>query len=671
MKLAQLRRPARPVVAGIRSDGFRVGLSLAFHPDVTALMRDHGAVWSAAARMWVVPRAGDMTALLEQLGRVRVDRHAHNPAQAAALLQASLATPEPDAFAPDLDVKIYPVADGGGYVIDGRFDRLLVACLRAMGGRFLRSKQGWHVQRPLDAILAALAADAGIERGHLYLHDGEVMLDASGGGVIVDDRPRIAVDGARVERAANDDDDGADGRLSIALQPLVRLPLDRAGFEAAIEPMALLDHQPAGIWHLLSANSALLADDMGLGKTRQAVVAGHLVEGRGCVLVVCPANLSINWAREIAAVDSTAHVQILGRDGVRSEPEWLVSSYERLGEVVQAINEGRLQPRAVFFDEAHSVLQPSAARTLNAFLVAQKVPRRYPLTATPILNRIVELHTLLRLSGHPLGDMDRIEFAREFSASREARLALAQRVSEWMLRRPKSVLGLEPKVQDPRWLQLSPAQAESYRRIAADGSATALAKIGRLRQQLERFKADWLISTVAALDAGDKTLIMCEFQDTVDYLAEEFAKAGIRAVTYMGKHSPTRKQAAIDAFQTDPQVRLFIGTTKAAGVGHNLTAANFVMFASLPWTAALKRQAEDRAWRHGQTRSVTVLVPLFGGTIDEQAMALIEHKAAIEQDLLQDPVAAVLELDADPIDADAIPANDPEYAAMLAFATRA
>ncbi|MGA4602797.1 hypothetical protein ACPA1U_19000, partial [Ectopseudomonas hydrolytica] len=75
-----------------------------------------------------------------------------------------------------------------------------------------------------------------------------------------------------------------------------------------------------------------------------------------------------------------------------------------------------------------------------------------------------------------------------------------------------------------------------------------------------------------------------------------------------------------------------------AGVGLNLVAANYVFFASLPWTAAAKRQAEDRAYRNGQKRAVTVLMPVISGTIDEQVVLLLQHKESIEQDLLDDSV---------------------------------
>ncbi len=113
----------------------------------------------------------------------------------------------------------------------------------------------------------------------------------------------------------------------------------------------------------------------------------------------------------------------------------------------------------------------------------------------------------------------------------------------------------------------------------------------------------------------------------------------IQVVTMVGTDSNTKRQKAQDAFQQNPDVRVFIGTTRAAGVGINLTAANYVIFASLPWTPALKEQAEDRAYRNGQTRLVIVKIPLMENTIDIDLWELLKHKHQIATDIL-DPEAA-------------------------------
>jgi len=271
------------------------------------------------------------------------------------------------------------------------------------------------------------------------------------------------------------------------------------------------------------------------------------------------------------------------------------------------------------------------------FLLSAYIDRRFLLTATPILNRESEMHTLLRLSGHPIGEIPLGDFQAEFAGEPELRKGLADRLSEWMLRRRKDVLkGLKGKSHDVQYIELGQDQLDEYRNLLADGSITAIVKIGRLRRMLESMKASWLIETISSLSDDAKSIVFCEYVESAEILVEEFAKAGIKAVKFTGEDTFNRKQRAVDTFMDDAETKVFIGTTGAAGVGLNLTVANYVFFATLPWTAAAKRQAEDRAYRNGQTRHVTVMIPVVVGSIDEQIVELLKHKEGIEQDLLAD-----------------------------------
>ena len=74
----------------------------------------------------------------------------------------------------------------------------------------------------------------------------------------------------------------------------------------------LYPHQIEGIAFLLARRRAILADDMGLGKTRQSVVALTESEPVGPYLVVCPASVKRNWAREILIVKPDAKPTIVG-----------------------------------------------------------------------------------------------------------------------------------------------------------------------------------------------------------------------------------------------------------------------------------------------------------------------------------------------------------------------
>src|SRR5215217_8304363 len=95
-------------------------------------------------------------------------------------------------------------------------------------------------------------------------------------------------------------------------RPLLPTPSADVRAEALARAERLADglfpHQIEGVAFLLGRRRAILADDMGLGKTRQAIVSlRHLAPG-GPFLVVCPASVKRNWAREIGLVAPDAAV---------------------------------------------------------------------------------------------------------------------------------------------------------------------------------------------------------------------------------------------------------------------------------------------------------------------------------------------------------------------------
>lgn len=108
----------------------------------------------------------------------------------------------------------------------------------------------------------------------------------------------------------------------------------------------------------------------------------------------------------------------------------------------------------------------------------------------------------------------------------------------------------------------------------------------------------------------------------------------------VGSDTVTKRQKAIDKFQSDPLTRIFAATTSAAGTDNNLTAANYVMFLGLPWTPGTQDQAEDRAYRNGQLRMVVVKIPLIENSIDQMLWQMLLDKRQLAQDLIEPDIAA-------------------------------
>ncbi len=271
--------------------------------------------------------------------------------------------------------------------------------------------------------------------------------------------------------------------------------------------------------------------------------------------------------------------------------------------------------------------------------IEDRLDNRYLLTGTPVLNRESELHTLLRLSGHPVGKLPLKEFCEQFAGSQDFRMNLRGAIGDWMLRRRKDVLpGLKGKQRQTLPIELTAEERKQYDQIRLE-DRPSLARLGSLRQLLEQVKIRVVMDLLCELDAEDKVILFCEFKDTVGTLRTRCKQAEYGCVTVVGSDSVGKRQKAIDQFQSDPETRVFAATTSAAGTGNNLTAANYVMFLGLPWTPGLQDQAEDRAYRNGQLRMVVVKIPLVENTIDQMLWQMLQDKRQLASDLIEPDAA--------------------------------
>jgi SWI/SNF-related matrix-associated actin-dependent regulator of chromatin subfamily A-like protein 1 len=118
-------------------------------------------------------------------------------------------------------------------------------------------------------------------------------------------------------------------------------PEVRADALARAERLAagLFPHQVEGLAFLLGRCRAILADDMGLGKTRQSILALTEAAPSGPWLVVAPASVKRNWAREIVAVRADDPVHLVG-PALPPDPDfagWVIVNYDLLRKHADAL----------------------------------------------------------------------------------------------------------------------------------------------------------------------------------------------------------------------------------------------------------------------------------------------------------------------------------------------
>ena len=434
---------------------------------------------------------------------------------------------------------------------------------------------------------------------------------------------------------------------------------------------SLYHHQIEGVAFLLGRRRSLLTDDMGLGKTRQSIIAMVESEPEGPYLVICPASVKRNWVREIEIVLPEAQTAIIGPAPLPAHNYrgWIVLNYDILGKHLEGLMQFGWS--GMVFDEAHYLKNHRSQRSHHASKLVKQTagePVVHALTGTPLTSRPRDLFPLLQLIEHPLGKSF-LSFAKRYCDGYQGDYGLvadgASNIEELtlqlhgvMLRRTKNeVLDLPPKFRTWLDIDLHPHAIEHFNKAVreflqatddslelpesqADGDTEvgrrrrrAIGQLTTARRKLAFAKCHDTIKVVEnALEQDEKIIVFSAFVNTIERFTKRF---GAEAVAVFGEVPAEERQERVDRFQNDPMVRVFLANLHIGGVGLNLTAARQVVFNDLDWVPANHWQAEDRAYRIGQTAPVNVTYMIARGTVDEFVRTVLETKARLMEDLVE------------------------------------
>jgi SWI/SNF-related matrix-associated actin-dependent regulator 1 of chromatin subfamily A len=416
-----------------------------------------------------------------------------------------------------------------------------------------------------------------------------------------------------------------------------------------------LSHQKEAIEKLVSTRRFILADDMGLGKTTSTIIAA-LETGAKKILIVCPASLKINWEREIANYsDRTCYIA----EGKKfsTEADFVIVNYDILKNFhnkEDKENSLLLQSKfeLVILDEAHMVSNAQAQRTklINDF--TKNIKRVWLLTGTPMTSRPINYYNLLNIIESPVaqnwmayairycqGFQFRAGNRKVWNVTGASNLEeLRDRTSKQILRRLKeNVLDLPDKIITPVYLRTSSKEykdlmGEYYewlenKKEESSSLTVQFSKLMKVRKVIANEKVKETIEFVQnIIDQGKKVIIFTNFTDTLQLIHSHFGK---ESVYLDGSCNKVQRQYAVDQFQENEKIKVFVGNLKAAGVGLTLTAAEAVIMNDLSFVPAEHAQAEDRAYRYGQKNNVLVYYPIFENTIEGVIYDILNNKKKV------------------------------------------
>lgn len=434
----------------------------------------------------------------------------------------------------------------------------------------------------------------------------------------------------------------------------------------------LRNYQKQGVsfmQYLVDRNfNPLLADEMGLGKTVQllALLSSRMSKNGAPALIVCPASLIVNWAREAArfvpgmrvAAPAGSERETVLKNG---DFDLLILSY-----TAAKLCQNSLKKYSFSFlilDEAQHIKNPGSSNAKNCKSI--RALHRIVLTGTPLENTPEDLWSVMDfLQPGMLGTLP--SFRRRYgniAKDEELQAEFTGRIAPFVKRRTKSEVAsdLPEKHETTVFCEMLAEQKQLYDRILEQnrdtlktaGSAELFALLLRLRQccchpellpddvgsQIASAKTELLFELLHEnIDSGHKVLLFSQFTSMLKLLIPQLEKAGI-PFEYLDGATRDR-QAHVDRFNNNPDIPLFLLSLKAGGTGLNLTSADTVIIYDPWWNPAVELQAADRTHRIGQTRTVSTIKLVMKDSVEEKVLHLQQKKRELFHSLVENPTAS-------------------------------
>ncbi|KAG2360929.1 SNF2 family N-terminal domain-containing protein [Suillus spraguei] len=442
--------------------------------------------------------------------------------------------------------------------------------------------------------------------------------------------------------------------------------------------------------------NGILADEMGLGKTLQTIsflsYLKHYRDTRGPHLIVVPKSTLQNWAREFGQWTPDVNVVVLtGSKEERAEIianrlipqdfDVCVTSYE-----ICLIEKSALKKFSfeyIVIDEAHRIKNVDSilAQIVRSFMSRG----RLLITGTPLQNNLKELFALLNFICPEIfsdyADLDSFLHKDDDSAqgeedkSKKVVEALHKILRPFLLRRVKSDVekNLLPKKEINIYVGLTEMQRKWYRSVlekdidavnGLTGKKEGKTRLMNMVMQLRKVTChpylfdgaepgppyttdEHLIQNSGKMlildkllqsmnEKGSRVLIFSQMSRVLDILEDYCLFRGFKYCRIDGSTAHDDRIVAIDEYNKPGSDKfIFLLTTRAGGLGINLTTADIVILYDSDWNPQADLQAMDRAHRIGQTKQVYVFRFITEDSVEERMLERAAQKLRLDQLVIQ------------------------------------
>ncbi|KAF4464960.1 dna excision repair ercc-6 [Fusarium albosuccineum] len=336
-------------------------------------------------------------------------------------------------------------------------------------------------------------------------------------------------------------------------------------------------------------------------------------------------------------------------------------------------------------DEGHKIRNPNAEITVTCKEL--NTPNRVILSGTPVQNNLSELWSLFDFI-YPMRLGTLVNFRAQFEipikqggyanasnlqvmTAEKCAEALKETISEYLLQRLKVDVAadLPEKTEQVLFCKLTDGQRKAYETFLKSDDVSSI--LSRTRQSLYGIDIlrkicnhpDLLDKTLGGksgydygnpklsaklqltkdllqkvmIPNGHKTLLFSQGKQMLNIIEKCIRECGITYLRMDGETPVDQRQPMIDRFNEDPDIHLFLMTTRTGGLGTNLTGADRIIIFDPDWNPSTDLQARERAWRLGQKKPVKIYRLMTEGTIEEKIYHRQIFKQFMTNKVLKDP----------------------------------